>query len=88
MTPSSVLAVSQPTAEGGPFEEIADKFLGLVWAMSGWVGLAAFLAGAAVYAYQKFTMQQSAVLGWLGGVLLLIGCGAVGASIVNWAMGI
>jgi hypothetical protein len=87
MTAAAVLAVSQPTADGGPFEQIAQKFLGLLWAFSGWVGLAAFLGGAAVYGYQKWTMQNSSVLGWLGGVLLLIGCGAMGATIINWAMG-
>ena len=82
-----VLAVEQPTPEGGPFGDIASKFLGLLWAFTGWIGLAAFLSGAAVFFYQKVTMQQSSVTGWLGGVLLLIGCGALGAQIINWAMG-
>ncbi|WP_405140390.1 hypothetical protein [Nocardia sp. NBC_01388] len=91
MSPSTmtaaVLAVSQPTADGGPFEQIASKFLGLLWAFSGWVALASFLVGAAVYAYQKATMQQSSVTSWLMGILVLVFCGAAGATIVNWAMG-
>ena len=87
MTTTVVLAVEQPTSDGGPFESIASKFLGLLWAFTGWVGLSAFLAGAAIFIYQKLTMQQSSVGGWLGGVLVLIGCGAMGAQIINWAMG-
>lgn len=85
-TALTILAVNQPAADGGPFEQIATKFLGLLWAFSGWVALAAFLGGAAVHAYQKLTMQNSVVLGWLSGVLVLIGCGAMGATIINWAM--
>lgn len=88
MAADAVLAVTQPTADGGPIEQVAMKILGLVWAFVGWVGLGAFLSGAAIWWYQKSTMQQSSVLAWLGGVLFFLGCGAMGASIVNWAMGI
>ncbi|MBF6393793.1 hypothetical protein IU443_28095 [Nocardia farcinica] len=84
---AAVLAVSQPTAEPGPFEGLANKFLGLLWAVSGWVGLAAFLIGAAVFIYEKWTMKNSSILSTLGGTLLFIGAGAMGAQIINWAMG-
>ncbi|AYF78123.1 hypothetical protein D7D52_34700 [Nocardia yunnanensis] len=81
---TSLLAADQPS--DAPFEQIASKFLGLVWALSGWVALAALLCGAAVFAYQKWTMQNSAGLGALGGVLALAGCGAMAANLINWAL--
>ncbi|WP_280411369.1 hypothetical protein [Nocardia asiatica] len=83
----AVLAVNQPTPDGGPFEEPAGKFLGLIWAFAGWIGLASFLISGAVYAYQKWTMQQSTALSMIGGVTLFLGFGACGAAAVNWAMG-
>lgn len=86
MTSMVVLSVSQPTADGGPFEQLAQKFLGLLWAFAGWVALGAFLISGAVYVYQKWTMQQSSALSMIGGVTFFVGCGATGAAAVNWAM--
>ncbi|MCX4099091.1 hypothetical protein [Nocardia sp. alder85J] len=85
-TSTVVLAVSQPTPDGGPFEQLAQKFLGLLWAFSGWVALGAFLISGAVYAYQKWTMAQTSALSMIGGVTFFVGCGATGAAAVNWAM--
>ncbi|WP_280386621.1 hypothetical protein [Nocardia wallacei] len=84
---AAVLAVNQPTPEGGPFEGILGKFLNLLYYFSGVVALAALLGAVIIYAYQKITMQKSDVLNYIGMTLVLVGIGAGAAQIVNWATG-
>ncbi|MGW4719925.1 hypothetical protein [Nocardia sp. NPDC004260] len=84
---AAVLAVNQPTPEGGPFENIATRFLNLLYFFSGVIAVAALIAAVGVYYYQKFTMQKSEVLSWIFMGCVLLGVAAGAAQIVNWATG-
>ncbi|MFJ9370559.1 hypothetical protein ACIRRA_39895 [Nocardia sp. NPDC101769] len=83
----AVLAVSQPTPDGGPFESIMNKFLGLIYYFSGAIAVAALIGAVCVYYYQKVTMQKSEVLSWIGMGLVLMFVAAGAAQIVNWTTG-
>lgn len=83
----AVLSVEQPNPELGPFKGLANKITGLAWGLAGVIALVCLLAAAAIYAYEKFTMKTSGILGFLTGVLVLVGVGATAATIVNYFQG-
>ncbi|WP_331761210.1 hypothetical protein OG225_42825 (plasmid) [Nocardia sp. NBC_01377] len=82
---TALLAVTQPTPEGGPFENIVSRFLNLLYFFSGAIAVGALIAAVAIYYYQKLTMQKSEVLSWIFMGCLLLGVAAMAAQIVNWA---
>lgn len=84
---AAVLAVTQPTPEGGPFEGLVTRFLNLLYFFSGAIAVGALIAAVIVYYYQKFTMQKSEVLSWIFMGCLLLGVAAMAAQVVNWATG-
>ena len=84
---TSILAVTQPTPDGGPFETIVNKFLNLGYFFTGAVAVLALVSAVVIYYYQKLTMQKSEVMSWIFGGCVLLGVAAGAASIVNWAMG-
>lgn len=84
---AAILAVDQPNPELGPFAPLANKISGLTWGVTGVIALIALLAAAGIYAYEKWTMKQSSILSLIMGVLMLVGVGAIAASVVNYMQG-
>ncbi|MGF6881769.1 hypothetical protein ABH933_001280 [Nocardia sp. GP40] len=83
----AVLAISQPTPDGGPFQQIVSKMLNLLYFFSGAIAVGALIGAVGIYYYQKLTMGKSEVLSWIGLGLSLMFVAALAAQIVNWTMG-
>jgi hypothetical protein len=83
----AVLAISQPTPDGGPFQQVISKMLNLLYYFTGAIAVGALIGAVGIYYYQKMVMQKSEVLSWIFMGLCLTFVAALAATIVNWAMG-